>query len=94
MDDDNIIQFGKPTVDPSKVIPEVSPFPTNEYVVRDIDDEIFYASGFLIFTDTHVGVMTPTPQGAIPAFLIPISRLKYAELDDADDDDDESDLFA
>lgn len=59
---------------------------SNEYLVIDVDDREYPAYGFLIFTSQHVAVMQDDGDGAIPALVIPLSRLKSAELIEDDDE--------
>jgi hypothetical protein len=60
----------------------------NEYLVIDIDNVKYPVTGFLIFTSQHVAVMHDDGDGAIPALVIPLNRLKSAELLEDDEDED------
>lgn len=64
--------------------------PQNDYVVVDIDNIEYDVNGFLIFTPHHLAIMTDEGKGAIPALVLPISRVKTAVLasivDEAEED--------
>jgi hypothetical protein len=62
-------------------------FPSNDYVITDMQGFEWYATGFLIFTSHHVAIMKSTGEGtAIPALIIPIGNVKAAELVEDEDD--------
>lgn len=63
--------------------------PVNRYIVEDIDGTTFPAEGFLVFTSAHVAVMRETEKGAIPVLVVPLDRVKCAELFEEDDAEDE-----
>lgn len=72
----NIFRFG--AVDGGKK--EEDSIPENDYVVTDVDDIEYDVNGFLIFTPHHLAIMTDEGKGAIPALVLPISRVKSAVL--------------
>lgn len=78
-DDDNVFRFGAVKGgkdDKNESIPE------NNYVVTDIDNEEFYETGFLIFTPHHLAIMRDMGKGPVPALVLPIVRVKAAEIAD------------
>lgn len=77
MDDDNVLQFG--VTEGGK---KEDAFPKNSYCVTDIDGIEWYAEGFLVFTPHHVAIMASTDKGAIPSLVLPIGRVKAAEMFD------------
>lgn len=80
--DDNVLSFvkgGKPEADAG--------LPDNRYIIEDIEGEEYAVEGFLIFTSQHVAVMRDEGTGAIPVLVLPLNRLKVAELYDEDEDD-------
>lgn len=81
----NIFKFG--AVDGGKK--EEVAIPQNDYVVVDIDGIEYDVNGFLIFTPHHLAIMTDEGQGAIPALVLPISRVKTAVLASIIDVDEE-----
>ncbi len=87
MDDDennNVFKFG--AVDGGKK--EEDKIPQNDYVVVDIDGIEYDVNGFLIFTPHHLAIMTDEGHGAIPALVLPISRVKTAVLASVIDDEE------
>lgn len=80
----NIVKFGPKAVDVTTA-PEV---PTYTYAVTDIDGTEFLYDGFLIFTVQHVAVMRPQGDGAVPLFVMPLHRLKNAEIVEDEDQAD------
>ena len=64
-----------------ETIPEV------DYIITDVDGEEFYASGFLLFTSHHFAVMRDTGLGALPVLVLPLHRVRMAELVESDDED-------
>ena len=81
MNDDNIVPFG--SFEGGKSDKDM--FPSNPYIIEDIDGNVYGAEGYLIFTSQHVCIMENVGEGAIPSVMIPLSRLKVVEL--AEDDD-------
>lgn len=79
MSDDNIIQFGSIQGD-KKADKE---FPSNPYLIVDIDDNEFYYDGYLIFTTHHVCIMEEgdDDNGPVTGFMIPMHRVKLVSLD-------------
>lgn len=75
-DKTNVFKFG--AVNGGKT--EDDAIPHNDYVVVDVDDEVYDVKGFLIFTPHHLAIMTDQGKGAIPALVLPISRVKTAVL--------------
>lgn len=85
MDDDNeqpnVFKFGAITGGKSE--DEQAPedkIPHNDYVVVDNEDNEFDINGFLIFTPHHLAIMQDVGQGAVPALVLPIARVKFAGL--------------
>ena len=83
MSDDNVMQFG--VFDGGKNDKDV--FPSHPYSIEDIEGNIYSAEGYLIFTSQHVCVMENVEDGAIPAIMIPLHRLKVVELVEYIDED-------
>lgn len=78
---DNVLPFGAPK--PNKTGDNVETgekFPENNYVITDIDDEDFFARGFLIFTPHHCAIMNDLGSGAVPVLVVPLIRVKVAEM--------------
>jgi hypothetical protein len=92
MDDDtedNVVSFGKTREERAAANgneDDPNTFPVDSYVVVDVDGFEWYAEGFLVFTPDHVAIMKPGVKMAVPALVIPISRVKAALLDDEDHD--------
>ena len=88
MDNDNVLQFGAPR---NKTAPTETGaedgFPENNYVVEDIDGAEYFGTGFLIFTPHHCAVMKDFGKGAVPILVVPLIRVKVAEM--VTDDEDE-----
>jgi hypothetical protein len=59
---------------------------TNDYVITDIHNVEFFATGFLIFTSQHVAIMRESDKGALPIFLMPLDKVHSVELIEDDDD--------
>lgn len=76
-DNDNVFRLG--TVKGGKDNDEPN-IPVNAYVVTDIDDNEFFGTGFMIFTSQHVAIMRDDGNGAIPVLVVPIARVKAAEI--------------
>ena len=80
MSDDNnifrLINSNEPIVDDAPLI--------NTYEITDVDDVTHVAEGFLLFTSQHVAVMQETSKGALPLLVIPLNRVKFAEMVDDD----------
>lgn len=72
---DNVYQFGK-----IKGGKDDNAVPENDYVVVDMDDDEYFAKGFLIFTPHHLAIMQDKGQGPVPTLCLPIGRVKFAEL--------------
>jgi hypothetical protein len=85
MDDNENNVFRLGSIDGGKAV-DKEQIPENDYVIVDIDDQEFYASGFMIFTPHHVAIMQDQgdDKGAIPVLVLPLLRVKSAEL--AEDD--------
>lgn len=64
-------------------------FPMNDYIVTDVNNREWYATGFLVWTDTHVGVMKSTDMGAIPALLLHNNVVIAVELYEDDEDSED-----
>lgn len=77
--DNNIVQFGS-IKGGKETTTEV---PQHLYEVKDFDDEIHQAHGFIIFTPQHVAVMRDTGDGALPLLIFPLEHVKYAKLVDS-----------
>lgn len=86
-DDKNVFTLGS-VVKGGKTENAEPDFPINDYVVVDIDDDYWYATGFLVFTPHHITIMKPDPLGAVPDLVIPISRVKAAQIVPDDDEED------
>lgn len=56
--------------------------PVHDYVIIDVEDEEWDATGFMIFTSHHVAVMRDSTQGAVPVLVLPINRVKAATIAD------------
>lgn len=81
---DNISHFG--VVQGGKAADsEEDSIPSLPYVLEDIDNNQFFGEGFLIFTSQHVAIMKETTKGAVPAMVVPLNRLKVAELVEDDE---------
>lgn len=80
MDNDNIITFGQ--VKGGKTEAEAEKLPTALYTIVDIDDQEWDATGFCIFTTSHIAIMKETPQGATPVLVVPLHRVKAVFIDD------------
>jgi hypothetical protein len=90
MDNDNVLPFGRQAQATSKgnISTETGDgFPENNYVVIDLDDEEFYGSGFLIFTPHHCAIMKDFGKGAVPTLVVPLHRVKVAEMVDESAED-------
>lgn len=74
--DDNIIKFGD--IQGGKQANE-DEFPKNYYVIIDIDDQEYYAEGYLLFTSQHVCIMKTTNKGPVAALMLPLHRVKVSE---------------
>lgn len=59
--------------------------PVNTYRIVDVDNDEYIDEGFLIFTQTHVAIMRETEKGALPILLVPLDRVRYAEIVDDED---------
>lgn len=86
MDDDdnneqsNVFKFGAIPGGKSEDEAPEDKIPHNDYVVVDNEDNEFDINGFLIFTPHHLAIMQDGGQGAIPALVLPIARVKFAGL--------------
>lgn len=76
-DNDNIVQFG--SIKGGKDEDNEAGVPMHHYQIKDFDDEIHEAYGFIIFTPQHVAVMRDTPEGALPLMIFPLEHVKYAK---------------
>lgn len=80
MSEDNIytINGGKAE---DTATPEVeSELPNDDYVIVDRDGDEFYGSGFMVFTGQHVAIMRDSPKGPFPVLLLPLDKVKVAQL--------------
>lgn len=68
------------------ITPDEDVIPQNPYVITDIDNDEYVAEGFLLFTSQHMAVMRDNGKGALPVLVIPLGRVKSAELVEDDDD--------
>jgi len=91
MDDDNIFHLG--TINGGKGKEEEAKFPSNHYVITDIEDVEWFAEGFLIFTPHHVAIMKTTELGAVPDIVIPIGRVKAAQMCDELEEEESDDIY-
>lgn len=80
-DDDNIVNFNQ--VQGGKAA-DADGIPENDYVIVDVEGNEFYATGFMIFTPHHLAIMADTGKGAIPVLVMPLARVKFAEIYDED----------
>lgn len=69
---DNIISL-VPT-DAKQITPE------NDYVICTVDGDELYGTGFLVFTSHHIAVMRDIEQGALPVLVVPLDKVKFAEI--------------
>lgn len=74
MDNIHVFQGGKATPSDEKELP------TNDYEITTKNGNIYYATGFMIFTSQHVAVMQDNGNGAIPVFVTSLDNLDVAEL--------------
>lgn len=84
-DDDNVVTFGaiqggKKDADKNEGIPE------NDYIIVDMDDNEFPATGFLLFTSHHIAIMQDRGSGPVPVLVLPLVRVKASWIDDEVDD--------
>lgn len=85
MDNDNVVPFGSRSR--PATLETGDGFPENNYVVEDIDDVEYFGTGFLIFTPHHCAIMKDFGKGAVPVLVVPLHRVKVAEI--ASDEDTE-----
>lgn len=78
MGDDNVFQFGALDggKDAKKEIPQ------DDYIVKDVWGQTYFAHGFMIFTSEHVAIMKETDAGAIPVLLMPLTQVNIIFIDD------------
>lgn len=62
--------------------------PQNDYIIVDVQDNEYFAKGFLLFTPQHVAIMRETENGPIPALVVPLGRVAFAELLEYDTTDE------
>lgn len=74
---DNVVDF------PSK---KSDTPPYYDYVVTTTENEVFFATGFMVFTNSHVVIMQEMgpEKHTVPVFLIPLDAVKIVELEDED----------
>lgn len=77
-----IVQGGKGEAEDQK-------FPVNVYAIMDQDHTEHLHSGFMIFTSQHLAVMRDDGHGAIPIFVIPLQNVKYAEVLEEEEEQEE-----
>lgn len=87
--DNNVFKFGAINGDKED---DKDTIPQNDYVVIDVDDIEYDINGFLIFTPHHLAIMSDEGDGAIPALVLPINRVKTAVLAKLIPDDDTDNL--
>ena len=75
-ENDNVYKFG--VVDNTKTGDEDLP-PMRDYVIVDIDNEPWFASGYMLFTSFAVAIVDADH---IPVLCIPINRVKGSQLFD------------
>lgn len=76
--EDNVVKFGSIQGGKAKDDKE---FPSNPYVILDVDDEEHYYDGYMIFTTHHVCIMQEGDDGTpVTAFMIPMHRVKDVSL--------------
>lgn len=83
MSDDNIVSFG--SIQGGRQEEE---FPSNPYVITDIDDNSIFGTGYLIFTNAHVCIMEERGNGPVASVMVPLHRVKVVELNDDEIVDD------
>lgn len=90
MDNDNVFPFGSIQGGKEKTADEDG-IPENDYTIVDIENQAFDVSGFMIFTPHHLAIMQNLDgdKGAVPAFLIPLERVKIAGLTELIEGEDE-----
>lgn len=83
-DNDNVFQFGVIQGDKEDIkinlVAEEPSIPVNDYVITDLDGNEFYESGFMVFTPYHCAIMRDHGQGAVPRLIVPLTRVKAAEI--------------
>lgn len=85
-DNDNVFRLG--SVKGGKDTTAEETIPVNDYVIMDLDGTEFFGTGFMIFTSHHIAIMKDNGNGAIPVLVVPIARVKAAELyEDIDTDE-------
>lgn len=67
--------------------PEEEKLPQNDYCLTNLQDEDYFAHGFLIFTTHHVAVMRDDGKGAIPVLIMPLSNFRVAEIVEESEED-------
>jgi hypothetical protein len=85
---DNVLQFGAPKSKGTVAEETGDKFPENNYVIEDIDGKEFFARGFMVFTPHHCAIMADFGMGAVPLLVVPLVRVKVAEM--ATDEEDEA----
>jgi hypothetical protein len=81
--DDNKFPFG--VVKGGKGDEDSEALPEDNYAILDMDDNEFFGTGFLVFTPYHVAIMRDKGKGAVPVLLLPLNRVKIAEVVDEED---------
>ena len=84
---DNVLQFGAPN-NKTGSSETGDKFPEYNSVVVDFEGVEFYGRGFLIFTPHHCAILTDFGNGAVPVLVVPLIRVKVAEM--AADEEDEA----
>lgn len=83
--DDNVLQFGVPRTKTEQAEKESGDkFPDNNYVIEDIDGKEYFARGFMVFTPHHCAIMADFGMGAVPLLVVPLVRVKVAEMAEED----------
>ena len=67
--------------------PKNDKFKANDYQILDIDDEVFSAMGFAIFTSQHVAIMRDDGDGPAPVLIVPLGRVKAVKMIDEELDE-------
>lgn len=68
--------------------PETDKIPMNDYAITDIDNDVLFAYGFIIFTSHHIAIMRDEGNGPVAVLVVPLSRVKVAELLDDENEDE------
>jgi len=79
-ENDNVFRFG--AISGGKAEEDEPRIPTNDYIITDMDNNELFGRGFLIFTPHHIAIMRDFGAGAVPVLVLPLGRIKAAELNE------------